>query len=283
MNKQNIIAEKLNLDYRTVTNICNNEELSNRIINEKVSNLKDYAKTSNYSLNVLKRLIKENRIPYFTTLLDLPSNRHKNGRPTFVFDNDLLVFENVYEYKSLSIFTKLDSIDWIFDTYLDVLNNRDKEIIKDCFDFKSTEFIAQKNCVTTERARQIIHKAFRRLNNYFKYLSKYNNLVLNIKELENKKRELEHYNKQLEINLQKHNFNTIKEYNPNHIIDIMDLDISVRLYNCLKANEIKTLGDIALYTEEHFLQFRNFGKKSLIELYELLPKYNIVLKKYITE
>jgi hypothetical protein len=279
MNKQNIIAEKLNLDYRTVANICNNEELSNRIINEKVSNLNDYAKTSNYSLTVLKKLIKENRIPYFTTLLDFAPNKHKNGRPTFVFDNDLLVFESAYEYRSLSIFTKIDSIDWIFDTHLEILNNRDKEIIQDCFEFKSTEFIAQKNGVTTERARQIIHKAFRRLNNYIKHLKKYNSLVFDIKELESKKRELEHYNKQLEINLEKNNFNTIKEYNPNHIIEIMDLDISVRLYNCLKANEIKTLGDIAIYSENDFLKFRNFGKKSLTELYELLPKYNIVLNK----
>lgn len=51
---------------------------------------------------------------------------------------------------------------------------------------------------------------------------------------------------------------------------LSDLDLSVRAYNCLKAAEIKTLGDLVKYDIADLLKFRNFGKKSLTELEELV-------------
>ncbi len=51
---------------------------------------------------------------------------------------------------------------------------------------------------------------------------------------------------------------------------LADLDLSVRAYNCLKAAEIKTLGDLVSYDIADLLKFRNFGKKSLTELEELV-------------
>ncbi len=51
---------------------------------------------------------------------------------------------------------------------------------------------------------------------------------------------------------------------------LADLDLSVRAYNCLKAAEIKTLGDLVSYNIEDLLKFRNFGKKSLSELEEFV-------------
>lgn len=50
---------------------------------------------------------------------------------------------------------------------------------------------------------------------------------------------------------------------------LSDLDLSVRAYNCLKAADIKTLGDLVSYDIQDLLKFRNFGKKSLSELEEL--------------
>jgi len=50
---------------------------------------------------------------------------------------------------------------------------------------------------------------------------------------------------------------------------LSDLDLSVRAYNCLKAADIKTLGDLVSYEIGDLLKFRNFGKKSLSELEEL--------------
>ncbi|MBP8959497.1 MAG: DNA-directed RNA polymerase subunit alpha [Bacteroidales bacterium] len=51
---------------------------------------------------------------------------------------------------------------------------------------------------------------------------------------------------------------------------LIDLDLSVRALNCLKAAEVETLGDLVKYNRNDLLKFRNFGKKSLIELDELL-------------
>ncbi len=49
-----------------------------------------------------------------------------------------------------------------------------------------------------------------------------------------------------------------------------DLDLSVRAYNCLKAAKINTLGELVKYEMHELLKFRNFGKKSLVEIEELL-------------
>ncbi len=49
-----------------------------------------------------------------------------------------------------------------------------------------------------------------------------------------------------------------------------DLDLSVRAYNCLKAAKINSLGEMVKYDTHELLKFRNFGKKSLVEIEELL-------------
>lgn len=51
---------------------------------------------------------------------------------------------------------------------------------------------------------------------------------------------------------------------------LTDLDLSVRAFNCLRAAEIKTLGDLVNHDVADLLKFRNFGKKSLAELEELV-------------
>lgn len=51
---------------------------------------------------------------------------------------------------------------------------------------------------------------------------------------------------------------------------LVDLDLSVRALNCLKAADIETLGDLVAYNKNDLLKFRNFGKKSLTELEDLV-------------
>jgi len=51
---------------------------------------------------------------------------------------------------------------------------------------------------------------------------------------------------------------------------LADLDLSVRALNCLKAAEVETLGDLVSYNKNDLMKFRNFGKKSLSELEELV-------------
>jgi len=53
---------------------------------------------------------------------------------------------------------------------------------------------------------------------------------------------------------------------------LQDMDLSVRALNCLKAAEVETLGGLVKYHRSDLLKFRNFGKKSLTELDELLER-----------
>ncbi|MBN1158706.1 MAG: DNA-directed RNA polymerase subunit alpha [Bacteroidales bacterium] len=56
---------------------------------------------------------------------------------------------------------------------------------------------------------------------------------------------------------------------------LVDLDLSVRALNCLKAAEVETLGDLVRFNKNDLLKFRNFGKKSLTELDELLETMSL--------
>ena len=56
---------------------------------------------------------------------------------------------------------------------------------------------------------------------------------------------------------------------------LVDLDLSVRALNCLKAAEVETLGDLVKFNKNDLLKFRNFGKKSLTELDELLENMGL--------
>jgi DNA-directed RNA polymerase subunit alpha len=53
------------------------------------------------------------------------------------------------------------------------------------------------------------------------------------------------------------------------------MNLSVRALNCLKAADVDTLGDLVQYNKTDLLKFRNFGKKSLSELDDLLESLNL--------
>ena len=65
---------------------------------------------------------------------------------------------------------------------------------------------------------------------------------------------------------------------------LIDMDLSVRALNCLKAAEVDTLGDLVSYNKGDLMKFRNFGKKSLTELEELVVlkglSFGMDLSKY---
>jgi DNA-directed RNA polymerase subunit alpha len=56
---------------------------------------------------------------------------------------------------------------------------------------------------------------------------------------------------------------------------LVDMDLSVRALNCLKAAEVETLGDLVSFNKNDLMKFRNFGKKSLTELDELVAAKNL--------
>ena len=56
---------------------------------------------------------------------------------------------------------------------------------------------------------------------------------------------------------------------------LVDMELSVRALNCLKSAEVETLGELVVFNKTDLLKFRNFGKKSLTELDELLANLNL--------
>ncbi len=56
---------------------------------------------------------------------------------------------------------------------------------------------------------------------------------------------------------------------------LLDLDLSVRALNCLKSAEVETLGDLVSFNKQDLLKFRNFGRKSLTELENLVRSKNL--------
>ena len=56
---------------------------------------------------------------------------------------------------------------------------------------------------------------------------------------------------------------------------LVDMDLSVRALNCLKSAEVETLAELVVFNKTDLLKFRNFGKKSLTELEELLTSLNL--------
>ena len=69
--------------------------------------------------------------------------------------------------------------------------------------------------------------------------------------------------------------------------NLNDMDLSVRAYNCLKAAEVRTLGDLVTLEISDMMKFRNFGKKSLAELEQLVMDkqltFGMDLSKYKLE
>ena len=57
--------------------------------------------------------------------------------------------------------------------------------------------------------------------------------------------------------------------------NLVDMDLSVRALNCLKSADVETLGELVVFNKTDLLKFRNFGKKSLTELDELLANLNL--------
>ena len=64
---------------------------------------------------------------------------------------------------------------------------------------------------------------------------------------------------------------------------LTDMDLSVRALNCLKSAEVETLGELVVFNKSDLLKFRNFGKKSLTELEELLVSLNLQFGMDITK
>jgi DNA-directed RNA polymerase subunit alpha len=70
-------------------------------------------------------------------------------------------------------------------------------------------------------------------------------------------------------------------------MSVDELELSVRSHNCLRSANIKTLADLVRRSESELLKFRNFGRKSLAELSEIVDQHGLTfgmdVDKYLKE
>lgn len=190
----------------------------------------------------------------------------------------------------LDILTGIDEYKEIYlkglEMAIETLTEREQKVIQYRYQYNMTlEEAGKEFDVTRERIRQIEAKALRKLRqpgrkSLMKAVS-----TRDMKELEHKYHVLETECIRLtnEIDLIKDGeyFEPIQNITQRQKITIneLDLDISVRAYNCLRRANIMTLGEIADMTESELMKIRNIGKKTVEEIIKILDKYDLKLKE----
>lgn len=159
-------------------------------------------------------------------------------------------------------------------TNMDSLCERERHIAEIIFKKKDPYFclrdVAEDFCLSRERVRQIICRMMKRIS-----------MAIESKEEQIAKLEEEIKSLQEQINAQ----NTVER---NHqdacskgykgkvfAMKLVDANLSVRSLNCLKAADIKTVGDLVSYEKEDIFKLRNLGRKSQRELTEFLEKLGL--------
>ena len=156
---------------------------------------------------------------------------------------------------------------------LDVLNDVEKRVFVGVMEGCSYESIGEDFCVTRERVRQIFYKAFRRVSASIKSYRRMLNETIELRrlrdEVKEKDRELQQLRKML--NVSEPDMEMCKLLST----ELVDMNLSVRTINCLKSAGVCTVGELVQCNKLELLKIRNFGKKSLWELDDLLDRLGL--------
>lgn len=170
----------------------------------------------------------------------------------------------------------------------DVLKEREKTILTMLLEGKDVEFVAEEYGLTRSRIMQIVSKSVRKLatvKTFSELRREYKQLVFDNANFQNVIEALQNRIKKLErIN----NIDTAPVSEYDYLLGdkggtftammntpVYDLDISVRSLNCLKGADVDTLYDLVKCNKTDLMKFRNFGKKSLTELEDLLENLHL--------
>lgn len=194
------------------------------------------------------------------------------------------------EYKGLLNLLHLDLQRWVhywFEVGETLHEQRNLSIIKEYIAGSDLTKLSIQYGLSREAVRNIIWKGTRSVRKKVRQIPE---LYKSLKDLHKKIYYLDKENESLKrINCKLKKFFMIdgneEKFRDNEIreddmtLDLMDCDLSVRAMNCLKAAEVRTLGDLSKLTQMEIMKFRNFGKKSLNEIVELLESRGYEWKK----
>lgn len=149
---------------------------------------------------------------------------------------------------------------------------REVDIVWDALQGKTFEEIGETRHLTRERTRQIWYKALRKFAHVKGAFYRLNSEISDLKELLNEKNnEIAHLHSIIEgktITVSEETWETSKILTKH----LSDFPLSIRCLNVLRAAEVDTFRDLLRYHRAELMKFRNFGKKSLTELDELLEE-----------
>ena len=162
-----------------------------------------------------------------------------------------------------------------FDTELPI---REKVVIDRLLDLQTTDEIGEELNISKERVRQIFCKSVRRL----KGMRSYNDVINTNKALLAENAELKNAVKLLKASINTDNTEMVISGDDKVLFDypilrtpVSAFNLSVRAYNCLKSADITVLADLVSYKKYEFMRFRNFGRKTLNEIENLLTKHGL--------
>lgn len=269
------ICNKLGLkDARSVSVVLTDEVLCQRILSEPICTLDSYVRETGYNRKSILSLVDNGLIGCFTTK-GLGLNV-REGLTVYLFKGELSKFEEMFElgYTTNEFLGCLQNVLHINNRIMgSVLNERDKMVYDLVVQYRSFRRI----CELTELSySDVQHSWYRIKRSLGRNVSLYeykDTLRSEIVRLRSEITVLEKYRATLPP-LEDKELPSIEVLSKR----VDSLDISVRLYNCLKSCEVYTLGDVANKGRRFFLKGRNFGAKTIGELEELMLRYGIKLK-----
>lgn len=181
------------------------------------------------------------------------------------------------------IHTMIDCVD------NEIMSERERSVLKEYLDGSEFEAIGDEYGITRERTRQIIEKGMRKLGSLEPYgdvlnrcneAESENKMMRNL--LKKQEAELAELRDKLNIKVEHDKHKTAEEKAMDELSEqdkeilgilntrLVDMNLTVRSLNCLKAADLETFGDLVKCKKIDLLKQRNFGKKSLGELDDLL-------------
>lgn len=168
----------------------------------------------------------------------------------------------------------------IEDLNVNWLSDREKDILLKTISYTGDfETVAKEYDLTRDRIRQIFEKALKRLRaGCLRMKNEYDRNYTDVHEenikLHKENRELKEYIAKLPDEKKKQ-IDAMIDKSGVLSLPITELDLTVRTYNCMNNADVKTLGEIVSHTKSELMRFRNFGKKSLEELEDIVRKYDL--------
>ena len=233
---------------------------------------------------------------------DVEETRRKLEEEREFYHNESKVYrtmiDDIYNdkktYRYLSICVNRGIRTEFFDTMIrlleviGILNQREGAVLLDILHGETYEVVGERFGLTRERIRQIAEKAIRRsrdlttIQERLDLVTKYEEDITMLKSDNKRLRELvrkqDEEDKWKSEMSEEERIKYIKEHDEMCKLlstRLVDCDLTVRSLNCLMAGDVETIGDLARIKPQDLLKFRNFGKKSLVELRDLLDAHDL--------